>query len=132
MQPLVIIVRSLSVGPFLLALSNEKFRVVISGLDNIEARRWLNSMLCSLVELDDDGNVSDPTTIIPLIDGGTEGESYSCLTWIICDFDDIPNRQNSMMNRVSMMNQITKDVMNGSWVVWWAELVCGLMSTVVG
>uniref|UniRef100_A0A0R3RQX8 NEDD8-activating enzyme E1 catalytic subunit n=1 Tax=Elaeophora elaphi TaxID=1147741 RepID=A0A0R3RQX8_9BILA len=55
------------------------FDIIICGLDSIVARRWLNAKLVafshffhgvSLVEFDSDGN---PTGIIPLIDGGTEG-----------------------------------------------------------
>jgi len=52
----------------------KSFQCIVSGLDNIEARRWLNAMVCGLVEFDDDGD-PDPTTIIPIIDGGTEGFS---------------------------------------------------------
>uniref|UniRef100_A0A7S4ITB9 NEDD8-activating enzyme E1 catalytic subunit n=2 Tax=Odontella aurita TaxID=265563 RepID=A0A7S4ITB9_9STRA len=50
------------------------FNCIISGLDNVEARRWLNATVCGLVELDDDGD-PDPSTIVPIVDGGTEGFS---------------------------------------------------------
>ncbi|KAE8442303.1 hypothetical protein EG329_003503 [Mollisiaceae sp. DMI_Dod_QoI] len=44
-----------------------QFTLVICGLDSIEARRWINSTLVDLVDLE---NVD---SLKPLIDGGTEG-----------------------------------------------------------
>mmetsp|Transcript_14294 Transcript_14294/g.26766 ORF Transcript_14294/g.26766 Transcript_14294/m.26766 type:complete len:495 (-) Transcript_14294:332-1816(-) len=49
------------------------FNVIISGLDNVEARRWLNATVVGLVEVDEDGDPVDPASIVPIIDGGTEG-----------------------------------------------------------
>ncbi|KJH50240.1 replication factor-a protein 1 [Dictyocaulus viviparus] len=48
-----------------------QFSMVICGLDSISARRWINAMLCDLVIMED-GEI-DTSTVIPLIDGGTEG-----------------------------------------------------------
>uniref|UniRef100_H2YHR1 NEDD8-activating enzyme E1 catalytic subunit n=1 Tax=Ciona savignyi TaxID=51511 RepID=H2YHR1_CIOSA len=50
----------------------KQFHIIVCGLDSIVARRWMNGMLISLLEYDDDGNL-DPSSIIPLVDGGTEG-----------------------------------------------------------
>lgn len=52
-----------------------QFNCVIAGLDNIEARRWLNAMIISLVELDEDDN-PDPSTIIPIIDGVSSQNAF--------------------------------------------------------
>ncbi|KAI0564129.1 ubiquitin-activating enzyme E1 [Gracilaria domingensis] len=50
----------------------QQFNIVIAGLDSVEARRWLNAMLVSLVQFDSDGSINR-SSVIPLIDGGTEG-----------------------------------------------------------
>jgi len=49
-----------------------QFHLIICGLDSIVARRWINGMVMSLLEYDDDGQL-DNSTMIPIIDGGTEG-----------------------------------------------------------
>jgi ubiquitin-activating enzyme E1 C len=50
----------------------QQFNLIIAGLDSIKARRWINATLVSLAEKDEEGNW-DMDTIIPLVDGGTEG-----------------------------------------------------------
>ncbi|KAL3479358.1 hypothetical protein BJX99DRAFT_77564 [Aspergillus californicus] len=44
-----------------------QFKLVVCGLDSIEARRWINSTLVGMVDMD------NPESLKPLIDGGTEG-----------------------------------------------------------
>lgn len=46
-----------------------QFKIIICGLDSIEARRWINSTLIGMVDPE------DPESLKPLIDGGTEGNS---------------------------------------------------------
>lgn len=44
-----------------------QFKIIICGLDSIEARRWINSTLIAMVDME------DMESLKPLVDGGTEG-----------------------------------------------------------
>ncbi|CAG5983646.1 unnamed protein product [Menidia menidia] len=48
-----------------------QFHIIVCGLDSIVARRWINGMLLSLLVYED--GALDQGSVIPLIDGGTEG-----------------------------------------------------------
>ena len=37
----------------------KQFQCIVAGLDNIDARRWINSLLCSFVKIDEDGDMND-------------------------------------------------------------------------
>lgn len=43
------------------------------GLDSLEARRYINSVIYSLVRYKEKNKELDMSSIIPIIDGGTEG-----------------------------------------------------------
>lgn len=47
------------------------FHIVVCGLDSIVARRWINGMLVSMLQYED-GELKQES-IIPMVDGGTEG-----------------------------------------------------------
>lgn len=48
-----------------------QFHIVVCGLDSIVARRWINGMLISMLNYENDA--VDQSSIIPIVDGGTEG-----------------------------------------------------------
>jgi len=50
----------------------KQFHMIICGLDSIVARRWINGMVHSLLDYDEDGQLVE-TSMIPMVDGGTEG-----------------------------------------------------------
>lgn len=50
-----------------------QFHLIVAGLDSIDARRWLNATLVSLVDVDAETGEVDRSGLIPWIDGGSEG-----------------------------------------------------------
>ena len=66
-------VRGVKITPFYGAIQDKdedyymQFKMVVCGLDSVEARRWINATLVDMVD------VENMESLKPLVDGGTEG-----------------------------------------------------------
>lgn len=107
----------------------KQFNAVIAGLDSIEARRYINAVLHSLVEYENDE--VDETTQIWLIDGGTEGlkgsvrivkpgdKNSSCLD---CNLDLYPPQVTFPMCTIANTPRLPEHCIEYAKVVLWEKL----------
>jgi len=105
----------------------EQFHIVIAGLDNIEARRWINSLLHELVKFDADGD-PDPATQKPLIDGGTEGFRGQARVIVPfktgcfeCSLGSLPPPQGFPMCTVRETPRLPEHCIQYAYVIQWEE-----------
>jgi len=101
-----------------------KFNVIIAGLDNIAARRWMNATLHDMV--DRSSGEPDPGTMIPLLDGGTEGFKgqarvivpfmTSCFD---CSLDAFPPQVNFPLCTIAETPRLPEHCIEYALVVLW-------------
>jgi ubiquitin-activating enzyme E1 C len=102
-----------------------QFHVIIAGLDNIEARRWLNAKLHSMVEFDDDGKPK-LETVKPMIDGGSEGfkgQARLILPFVSgcfeCTLSSLPKQETYPMCTIAETPRLPEHCIQHAYVVQW-------------
>uniref|UniRef100_A0A7S1FS63 NEDD8-activating enzyme E1 catalytic subunit n=1 Tax=Corethron hystrix TaxID=216773 RepID=A0A7S1FS63_9STRA len=104
-----------------------QFDAVVSGLDNVEARRWLNATVVGLAEGDEDGD-PDPATVVPIVDGGTEGlagQSRLILPRITscyeCALDSFPPARRFPLCTIAQTPRNAEHCVSYAMMVQWPE-----------
>jgi len=107
-----------------------KFNLIIAGVDNIAARRWMNATLHDMV--DRSTGEPDPSTIIPMLDGGTEGFKgqarvivpymTSCFD---CSLDSFPPQVNYPMCTIAETPRLPEHCIEYALVVLWDKQFAG-------
>ncbi|KAA8492042.1 NEDD8-activating enzyme E1 catalytic subunit [Porphyridium purpureum] len=106
-----------------------QFNLVVSGLDSIDARRWLNAFLFSLLERDATSGEIDPASIIPLVDGGTEGFLGQArviipgfLACFECTLDLFPPQRNFPLCTIANTPRLPEHCIEYAHVVLWPDV----------
>uniref|UniRef100_A0A2K5CDQ6 NEDD8-activating enzyme E1 catalytic subunit n=1 Tax=Aotus nancymaae TaxID=37293 RepID=A0A2K5CDQ6_AOTNA len=103
-----------------------QFHIVVCGLDSVIARRWINGMLISLLNYED--GVLDPSSIIPLIGGGTEG--FKGNAWVIlpgmtacieCTLELYPPQVNFPMCTIASMPRLPEHCIEYVRMLQWPK-----------
>ncbi|CBY07453.1 unnamed protein product [Oikopleura dioica] len=104
-----------------------QFQIVILGLDSVQARRWMNAKLFSLLIHDDDGKVL-PESIRPIIDGGTEGFRGHCrvicptmTACLECNLDLFPPQVNFPLCTIASVPRLPEHCIEWSRIIAWDE-----------
>uniref|UniRef100_A0A665U7Z9 NEDD8-activating enzyme E1 catalytic subunit n=2 Tax=Echeneis naucrates TaxID=173247 RepID=A0A665U7Z9_ECHNA len=103
-----------------------QFHIIVCGLDSVVARRWMNGMLLSLLVYED--GVLDPGSIIPLIDGGTEGFKGNArvifpgmTACIDCTLELYPPQINFPMCTIASMPRLPEHCIEYVWMLLWPK-----------
>ncbi|KAF3860757.1 hypothetical protein F7725_001012 [Dissostichus mawsoni] len=103
-----------------------EFHIIVCGLDSILARRWMNGMLISLLSYED--GVLDPSSIIPLIDGGTEGFKGNArvilpgmTACIDCTLELYPPQINFPMCTIASMPRLPEHCIEYARILQWPK-----------
>uniref|UniRef100_A0AAQ4PHL2 NEDD8-activating enzyme E1 catalytic subunit n=1 Tax=Gasterosteus aculeatus aculeatus TaxID=481459 RepID=A0AAQ4PHL2_GASAC len=107
-------------------MHQRKFHIIVCGLDSIIARRWMNGMLISLLSYED--GVLDPSSIIPLIDGGTEGFKGNArvilpgmTACIDCTLELYPPQINFPMCTIASMPRLPEHCIEYARILQWPK-----------
>uniref|UniRef100_A0AAY4E9X1 NEDD8-activating enzyme E1 catalytic subunit n=1 Tax=Denticeps clupeoides TaxID=299321 RepID=A0AAY4E9X1_9TELE len=103
-----------------------KFHIIVCGLDSVIARRWMNGMLISLLNYEN--GVVDQSTIIPLIDGGTEGFKGNArvilpgmTACIDCTLELYPPQINFPMCTIASMPRLPEHCIEFARILQWPK-----------
>lgn len=107
-----------------------QFNLIVAGLDNIQARRWMNATLHDMV--DRSSGEPDLATAIPLLDGGTEGFkgqarvivpfATSCFD---CSLDSFPPQVNYPMCTLAETPRLPEHCIEYALIVLWEKAFPG-------
>jgi ubiquitin-activating enzyme E1 C len=100
------------------------FKVIVCGLDNVEARRWLNALVVSIAQVDVDGDL-DPDTVIPIVDGQARVVIPKITSCLECSMELFTPQVNFQICTISNTPRTPEHCIAYAYMIQWDEVFPG-------